>query len=643
MKQYSADVHAHFYTKDHLSAHKGALPYALPNPCLLQSHLDQLIALGLLPYLICNVHLSILPDSSHVFDSLDTLERLKRENPNKYGGIHMLGFINAAPEYATEAHLDYKGIKGVRLVLHDTKPESIVENEYKSEQWQNLYQRLIERDQHFLIYATNPATVLKILSCLPDKLKIDIDHLGNCESHVDDPNYTSLLREAKRRNNVYFKGPGYRTSINPHDVLPYMLKIIEIVGYDKLLLGATDAPHVGADATGSDYRISFPNLATIIGYQSRLLQRICNATQIDPFYFELINSCYAYHIPLPRGLIAYPFDGHACVMWQEATQFEIDGQSMRANFYTPSGGSNNNNAIFINCSGFTGLEHIHPQRFARALTSRGHTCFSFDYRGFGQNEQLSELGRVRLDGQIREIEASVEFLQRRFPTRRVILNGWGMAGGLVLKAATNLARRGINVSAVISKNGLFDSEAVQREVRGADGYADYCKWFDEQQSRRRTSGKDQVDIDPFDAYPLAPTTRQYVDEVLRKQPGYNDITRVDFEFTKQLREFKITAKDFHVLVKNRIPIHFIHGNQNDIHPFSQAEEAHAMTKGNSKLTILPGCNHTDFMDDGDPRFISMMRAVNTWVHDDVMQKRIGMNPANSTPDFGQEIKVRAKL
>lgn len=631
MRNYTTDMHVHFYTNEDLKkCNQGPLPYALPQPYSLQTHLDRLISLGQFPYLIGHAYISILPDSQNILTSLNELEILKEKDPQKYGEIELIGFIKADPDYATEDLLNSKGIQGVRLVLHDTSPELIDETEYQSAPWKRLYEKLIQLNQHFLIYATDPATVLKVLNCLPDELKVSIDHLGNCKSTANNADYLALLTEAARRKNVYFKGPGYRTSIDPNEVLPYLQKIIEMVGYDKLLLGATDAPHVGSDLKGIPYSDSFPDTADIVGYSKRLLERLEKETQIDPLYFKLINACYAYEKPLPIELIPYSFDEKKCVMYQEATFFNVAEQSMQAQFYYPSDG-NTSDPIFVHCSGFTGLEHIHPRRFARASTLQKHVCFSFDYRGFGRNVTLAELGRVRLTAQIEEIEASVEYVRQRYPNRSIVLNGWGMAGGLVIRAAVKLIQKGILVQGIVGINGLYDSEAIQHAVRGEDDYVTFCRWFDKQNAKR-TEQDDPIDIDPFDVYPLAIETRKYVDDVLRKQPQYNDITKVDFEFARQLKSFKITKEELQLLKQAGIPIHIIHGSKNDIHPISQAENLCTMLENkNLSFTPMLDCNHTDFMQDDDPRYIEMMRTFHRWVDDNISKESIIFEDLNINP------------
>ncbi len=103
--RYTTDVHIHCYTKKDLTKRNNDLPYVLPQPYPLADHVRQLIALGFPPYLICNVHLSILSDSRHVFASLNQFEQLKNITP-QLRESRILGFIKADSEYATEQFLD---------------------------------------------------------------------------------------------------------------------------------------------------------------------------------------------------------------------------------------------------------------------------------------------------------------------------------------------------------------------------------------------------------------------------------------------------------------------------------------------------------------------------------------------------------
>lgn len=248
------DSHVHFYTSEDLRRAGSSLPYTLPAPHPLTVYLDQLIDAGITPSVLNNVHLSILPDSENVFASFEELKQLQSKNPQRYGEIKLVGTIKAQPAYATRERLAHPQVIGARIVLHDARPETVTARRFSDEQWSALYARLLPH-QHLHIYAKEAETNLRVLRQIPQEVRVIIDHLGSCHSERDitEPGYIALLAEARARGNVWFKGPGYRTSVDPEQTARFAAQIVRVVGADKILLEATDAPHVGSDHSGASY------------------------------------------------------------------------------------------------------------------------------------------------------------------------------------------------------------------------------------------------------------------------------------------------------------------------------------------------------------------------------------------------------
>lgn len=276
------DAHVHFYSSEDLARVAGGLPYALPAPHPLSTYLDALILEGCKPDAINNVHLSILPDSENVFASFVELDRLKARDPARYGGITLVGTLLADPAYATAERLAHPQVKGIRIVLHDASVEAVAEGTYATPAWQQMLGRL-RQDQHVHIYAKSAAVNLKVLRQLPAHVPALIDHLGTCypERGVDDPDFIALLQEAQRRGNVGFKGPGYRTGIDVVDVVPFTSRIVRELGATKLILEATDAPHVGQDGQGRAYADHF-NPVKSFEFVRQLAQSTAEQTGASP-------------------------------------------------------------------------------------------------------------------------------------------------------------------------------------------------------------------------------------------------------------------------------------------------------------------------------------------------------------------------
>ncbi|MHC8319887.1 amidohydrolase family protein [Pseudomonas sp. GB2N2] len=248
------DSHVHFYTSQDLRRVAGSLPYTLPAPHPLTAYLDKLIDAGITPTLINNVHLSILPDSENVFASFDELKALQAANPERYGDVRLVGTIKAEPAYASRERLAHPQVIGARIVLHTAPPETVSATRFSDEHWSALYARLLPH-QHLHIYAKEAETNLRVLRQIPRGVRVIIDHLGTChrERDITEPAYIALLDSARERGNVWFKGPGYRTSVHPEETARFVTQIVCAVGADKILLEATDAPHVGTDNPGKPY------------------------------------------------------------------------------------------------------------------------------------------------------------------------------------------------------------------------------------------------------------------------------------------------------------------------------------------------------------------------------------------------------
>lgn len=274
------DGHVHFYTSHDLRRVAGSLPYTLPEPHPLSVYLDTLIDAGITPTLINNVHLSILPDSENVFASFEELKHLQAKDALRYGGVKLVGTIKADPAYATEERLAHPQVVGARIVLHDARPEKVTSTRFSDAQWSALYARLLPH-QHLHVYAKEAETNLRVLRQIPRDVRVVIDHLGTCHSErgITEPAYLALLAEARERGNVWFKGPGYRTSARPEETARFVTQIVATVGAERILLEATDAPHVGTDNEGAAYSHQF-NLTKAFNFVDAVARHVCEETRI---------------------------------------------------------------------------------------------------------------------------------------------------------------------------------------------------------------------------------------------------------------------------------------------------------------------------------------------------------------------------
>lgn len=288
---------------------------------------------------------------------------------------------------------------------------------------------------------------------------------------------------------------------------------------------------------------------------------------------------------------------------EEAT-FYSDGLKLDGAFHLPDDlDENRKHPLVIPCSGFTGLRSIHPERFARYLTEHGYSCFSFDYRGFGNSE--GERGRVILEEQVRDVLHAVGYVEgdERVNPDRLVLLGWGMGAGVVLDAAREL----LGVVGLIAVNGLYSGKRVQQSHHSTKGFLQFRDRVRAEYAARARSGEAQWG-DPFYYYPLDEDSRHYVENVLRRQPGY-DAEQYSGELADSLLRWNPAAHGPDM----RTPLLIAHGTRNALHPSTEAEALFAAYAGPKELYWIEGAGHTEWMFDDNPHFRALAARIVRWL------------------------------
>lgn len=183
------------------------------------------------------VHFSKASNSRHVIDALDYLK-----------GKHPATGVVKADDRDVFQWILREDVKGVRIYAKESMPDFS-----NIQAWYRLWNLVRSRGKHIVIFGATPY-LRKAIQQLPQDIPLVIDHLGmpDAEKGINDADWNALLAEMKSRNNtaapVYFKGPGYRSSIDPKKVQPFVNKIIQTLGIERLMLGASDAPFAGLNA-----------------------------------------------------------------------------------------------------------------------------------------------------------------------------------------------------------------------------------------------------------------------------------------------------------------------------------------------------------------------------------------------------------
>ena len=283
-------------------------------------------------------------------------------------------------------------------------------------------------------------------------------------------------------------------------------------------------------------------------------------------------------------------------MSEREYRFDSDGVSLSGMLWPPEHQPREpQGPLFVLCSGFMGQRVIHPARFARFLGASGYACFGFDYRGFRPSD--GERGRVLLDEQVRDIVNAVDFARNLTSVRDapVILLGWAMGAGLVMQAAPEV----LPLAGLICLNGFYDGRRWLRWAKGDGGWAAFTEWA------AARSGSAEL-VDPFEVYPLDPTTRKYVDEVLRKVSGFGGLVQARLAAS-------ILAFDAETQLERlaAVPLFLAHGRDNALHPPSEAISVFDAHRGPKRLHWVEG-GHTEWMADDDARYLRLVGEIIEW-------------------------------
>lgn len=238
------------------------------------------------PEAVVIVDFSMAETSDHVINSLDSF---KEKNVPAFGIIR--GNLN---DTRTEEWLKRDDVKGIRLYAKDSVPD------VSGEKWAGIFRILEKGKKHILVFGSS-RNVAELITKIPSNIPVLIDHLGlpNIFSSEKDHDYIRLLETARKRDNVFFKGPGYRTSLDITKVKPVVNKIIANIGADRLILGASDGPFAGAvlepapEYAGKKFD-ELMDYTKVIKFVNQLAKSVANGKYADKLLYANAKKLYEF-------------------------------------------------------------------------------------------------------------------------------------------------------------------------------------------------------------------------------------------------------------------------------------------------------------------------------------------------------------
>lgn len=205
------------------------------------------------------VHFSKAPDSAHVIGVLDDSKKAKCPFP-------VLGVIKAdVNDPRTFDWIIRPDVKAVRIYAKESMPDFS-----NKAAWDRLFNLVRSGKKHLVVFGEAPF-LRPTLAKLPSDIPVVIDHLGlpDVDKGANGFEFATLLAEMKSRvaagGEVYFKGPGYRSSLDAKKVQPFINAIVSKLGVERLMLGASDGPFAGPVGE-KDVRFAGKNFSDIVNY-----------------------------------------------------------------------------------------------------------------------------------------------------------------------------------------------------------------------------------------------------------------------------------------------------------------------------------------------------------------------------------------
>eukprot|EP00927_Polykrikos_kofoidii_P007387 TRINITY_DN1302_c0_g1_i11.p1 TRINITY_DN1302_c0_g1~~TRINITY_DN1302_c0_g1_i11.p1 ORF type:complete len:675 (+),score=102.63 TRINITY_DN1302_c0_g1_i11:56-2080(+) len=651
------DAHAHLFTDAHLDA---ANFVVRPRAYTLREHLDAIL-IHAQPHcdeiVVFNAAHGAFPTSKHVLDSFDELVRLQTVYGAQYSKVRCVVGTCRVDEPNAVHLLENPLIVGARMFF---KGVAVSDVAAKMAAVGPVIAALTITSKWLEILGSDVDALIAAVEAAPSNVSLMIDHLGAWGTPAMDRYEALLAALSSRTAPVLLKGPGHRTSPFVPITAQYAAAAIRTLGVDKVLLCATDAPHLDSTAIMSAFFQQRGFVAGPLNLMAQVKANLRHLVTTEPFAGsthaatnQLLKYTPSGLPPCPSGMIharspswytgedlmipvgkqAPPDKNTPAFGWTDGQEVE----NMHAVLFRPtaagavataagaaSGGCGG--LVCIVGSGYTGFLGLYPALLSQELTRRGIISIALEYPCYGASTGRSE-NDVSVGAQARAWAAAAAFARNTLGFTTVVGAAWGMGAPAMLYASllpSPATPSPVLFDGVCCLNALLDADIVHanviESVNGSRAELEASiqgKPFESDvplpppthaEFRKEVSALDDDGLYPgFAGYPLDAKTLEVVIRELYSHEGYS-VPKVRGAFLKELAA--VAFGKTNLLPGTRALV--VHGEQNELHTPKNVEGFVAANKAavhGGAAILLKGAKHNDFMKFGDSNFEEMLRHV----------------------------------
>jgi hypothetical protein len=261
--------------------------------------------------------------------------------------------------------------------------------------------------------------------------------------------------------------------------------------------------------------------------------------------------------------------------------------------------------------GTVGLkEHYRSPVICSLLADAGFAALTFDYRGFGESEGLTNQPRNQIvpHEQIQNVRDALTFLSARagIDAQRLALFGFCWGGTHSVYVGSIDPR----VKCVVEVGGVGDGTRWLRSIRQPEEWEEFAHRIEADRVKRVMTGSSEV-VRFGEILVGSPVAREgrrrIIEEIAPSSPPYR-APSATIQTAERILEYR--PEELVDRLSPR-PLLIVHGGSDDLVPLEEAESLHRKAGEPKRLVVFPGARHHDVY--LDPLFKDVMDVSLDWL------------------------------